>query len=238
MSANFIPPIPIGQFKPSSEAIASWLYQVWKYLQENPIPTEQDVAQEATTTAQNYVQATVPNMVASLISALSYSTFVDGTSLPIYRASNDEIGQDDLREAWDEGCRFALVDDDSVFVMIKNGDDIDLLQILTENQAQGVLSVNGQTGNVTLPYIPDMVRSQVGTTDSNTGLASLSIETLGLTAVPKIVIATPAYYPANILYKRDESIADGANLLFEFRDVTTGALLKGHLFRISMACWY
>lgn len=150
MASNFIPPIPIGQFKPSSEAIASWLYEVWKYLQENPIPSGEDVSGEATQVAQNYVTVNVPPMIASAIAALQYSDFVNGTTLPVYRASNDEIDNPDLLEAWAEGCRFALVDDEAFFIMIKNGETVNLLQVLTEEQTQGVISVNGQTGNVIL----------------------------------------------------------------------------------------
>lgn len=150
MASNFIPPIPIGQFKPSSEAIASWLYEIWKYLQENPIPAGDDVSDEATRVAQNYVTVNVPPMIASAIAALQYSDFVNGTTLPVYRASNDEIDNPDLLEAWAEGCRFALVDDEAFFIMIKNGETITLLQVLTEEQAQGVVSVNGQQGVVIL----------------------------------------------------------------------------------------
>lgn len=148
MSANFIPPIPIGQFKPSSEAIASWLYEIWKYLQENPIPTSSDVTQEAAETAQNYIAVNVPPMIAAAIAGLEYSDLVTNTTLPIYRASNDEIGQADLLEAWNEGCRFALVDDEEFFIMIKNNETITLLQVLTEEQATNVVSVNGKTGVV------------------------------------------------------------------------------------------
>lgn len=154
MAANFIPPIDLGQFKPSAAAISSWLYEVWKYLQENPIPSADDITGDAEQVAENYVAANVPPMIASAIAALSYAQFVDGTTLPIYRAANDEIDNPDLLEAWDEGCRFALVDDESVYVMIRDGNTVNLLQILTEQQAEGVVSVNGQTGVVTLA-IPD-----------------------------------------------------------------------------------
>ena len=150
MASNFIPPIPIGQFKPSSEAIASWLYEVWKYLQENPIPASADVSQQAESVVQNYVSVNVPPMIAAAIAGLEYSDLVNNTTLPVYRASNDEIDNQDLLEAWGEGCRFALVDDESFFIMIKNGETINLLQVLTEQQSAGVISVNGYTGNVVL----------------------------------------------------------------------------------------
>ncbi len=165
MASNFIPPLPIGQFRPSSEAIASWLYEIWKYLQENPILSESEISGDAEEIAQNYVTENVPPMIASAIAALSYATFTTGTTLPIYRASNDEIGQQDLLEAWNDGCRFALVDDEAVYVMINNNATISLLQILTEEQTAAVLSVNGQTGNVVIPNASSLVAGLMSTGD-------------------------------------------------------------------------
>ena len=37
----FIPPINLGQFQPSPSTIAEWVYQIWQYLQENPIATKE-----------------------------------------------------------------------------------------------------------------------------------------------------------------------------------------------------
>lgn len=39
----FIPPINIGQFQPSPATIAEWVYQIWQFLQENPIATETEI---------------------------------------------------------------------------------------------------------------------------------------------------------------------------------------------------
>lgn len=143
MPANFIPPIDLGQFTPSAAAISSWLYQLWKYLQENPIPTVSDVE----TTAQNYVATNVPPMVGELIAVIGYSTLVEGQTVPIYRASSDEISQQDLLEAWNDGCRFVTVDDSLAYAMLKNGSTISLLAL------NPVRSVNGETGEVSL-FIP------------------------------------------------------------------------------------
>ena len=37
----FIPPINLGHFQPSPSTIAEWVYQIWQYLQENPIATKE-----------------------------------------------------------------------------------------------------------------------------------------------------------------------------------------------------
>lgn len=147
MASNFIPPIPIGQFKPSSEAIASWLYEVWKYLQENPIPSDSDIGTDIT----EIIAQNVPPMITEAIAGIEYSDIVTAAStLPVYRAANDEMGQQDLQDAWDEGCRFALVDDEAVYVLYKTGNTVNTLQILTQQQASSVISVNGKTGIVVL----------------------------------------------------------------------------------------
>lgn len=39
----FIPPINLGQFQPSPASIAEWVYQIWQFLQENPIATEEEI---------------------------------------------------------------------------------------------------------------------------------------------------------------------------------------------------
>lgn len=173
MATNFIPPIPIGQFRPSSEAIASWLYEVWKYLQEHPIPSAEDITGDAEEVAENYVTVNVPPMIAQAIAALSYNDFVNGTSLPIYRASNDEIGPEDLLEAWNEGCRLALVDDENVFIMYKDGNTVSLVQVLTEAQSAGVVSVNGESGIVTLDTSDIPNNSNVSGNTASNALNSL-----------------------------------------------------------------
>lgn len=40
---GFVPPLNIGGFQPSPATIAQWVYQIWQYLQENPIATEEQL---------------------------------------------------------------------------------------------------------------------------------------------------------------------------------------------------
>lgn len=39
----FVPPINLGQFQPSPATLAQWVYQIWQYLQENPIATQEQI---------------------------------------------------------------------------------------------------------------------------------------------------------------------------------------------------
>jgi hypothetical protein len=39
----FVPPINLGQFQPSPATLADWIYQIWNYLQNNPIATQEQI---------------------------------------------------------------------------------------------------------------------------------------------------------------------------------------------------
>lgn len=39
----FIPPMNLGQFQPSPATMSQWIYQIWQFLQENPIATETEI---------------------------------------------------------------------------------------------------------------------------------------------------------------------------------------------------
>lgn len=140
--ANFIPPLG-GVFKPNSADISSWLYQVWQYLQDNPIANIDELraliadtlpAEVATAVAEyleehpvevDYPVDSVNGRTGAV--TIEYAELVNGTSLPVYYAANDEIGPNDLLEAYAEGCRFVVVDGESVFVMVKEGNAVTLL---------------------------------------------------------------------------------------------------------------
>lgn len=158
---HFIPPIDIGQFQPSAAAISSWLYQIWKYLQENPIISPEEVETDVDSAIIKYMTENPPPVLSvngqlgNII--IAYNDLVKPSyTLPIYRASSDEVAQSDLLEAWDEGCRFLIVDDETPFMMMRNivsgNPRIDLIQLAIGGGEQGVTSVNGQTGAVVLTY--------------------------------------------------------------------------------------
>ena len=148
--ANFIPPINLGVFKPSSESLASWLYQVWQYLQENPIASEQELTEQITALLPPEIAAyleehpatvqSVNGMIGAVV--IAYSDLVLGETLPIYRATSLETTQTDLLEAWDEGCRFAVIDDSNVYVMLRDYDTITLLPIGGGGGGGGIQSIN------------------------------------------------------------------------------------------------
>lgn len=158
--ASFIPPIDLGQFTPSAAAITSWLYQVWKYLQENPIADQSEIQTTVTDTinevlppevadaVDEYMQQhpiSVPvTSVNGLIGAvvITYASLVTGETTPIYRASSSEITQADLLDAWNDGCRFAVVDDTTVYAILRDLDTFTLLPCGSGGGGSGIESIN------------------------------------------------------------------------------------------------
>jgi len=39
----FVPPLNMGQFQPSPATMSQWIYQIWQFLQDNPIATEEQI---------------------------------------------------------------------------------------------------------------------------------------------------------------------------------------------------
>ena len=146
--ARFIPPLG-GVFRPNSADISSWLYQIWQYLQDNPIANVDELraliadtlpAEVATAVAdyleEHPVEVDYPvDSVNGKTGAVTigYAELVNGTSLPVYYAANDEIGPNDLLEAYAEGCRFVVVDADlpnpNAYVMYKEENTVTLIPL-------------------------------------------------------------------------------------------------------------
>ena len=146
--AKFIPPLG-GVFKPNSADISSWLYQIWQYLQDNPIANVDELraliadtlpAEVATAVAEyldehpvevDYPVTSVNNHTGAVV--IQYAELVNGTSLPVYYAANDEIGPNDLLDAYAEGCRFVVVDADlpnpNAYVMYKEENTVTLIPL-------------------------------------------------------------------------------------------------------------
>ena len=212
--ANFIPPLG-GVFKPNSADISSWLYQIWQYLQDNPIANvdelraliEETLPAEVATAVAEYLEehpVEVDYPVDSVNGktgavTIEYAELVNGTTLPIYRASNDEFGPNDLLEAYNEGCRFAVQDDSLFFVMLKNNNTITLLPITGGGGSggDGIQSINGTirpdgNGNVVV------TASNLPMSSSNSTTIKSAIE--AITPGPTMAQIVNAIYPIGSIY--------------------------------------
>lgn len=215
--ANFIPPLG-GVFKPNSADLASWLYQIWQYLQDNPIANIDELraliadtlpAEVATAVAEyleehpvevDYPVDSVNGRTGAV--TIEYAELVNGTTLPIYRASNDEFGPNDLLEAYNEGCRFAVQDDSLFFVMLKNNNAITLLPITGGgggggSGGDGIQSINSTirpdgNGNVVV------TASNLPMSSSNTTTIKSAIE--AITPGPTMAQIVNTIYPVGSIY--------------------------------------
>ena len=212
----FIPPINGGVFKPSSADIASWLYQIWSYLQENPIANETELTA--------LIEQTMPEAVAAYLAehpvevdypvdsvngktgavTIDYAELVNGTTVPVYRAANDEVGPTDLLDAYNEGCRFAVVDDTNTFVLLKNGNTIIMLPIGgggSSGGGDGIQSINGS-------IYPDGNGNAI-ITGSNLPMSSSDTTTLktAIDAKTTLTAVVNAVYPVGSVYISTASTA-------------------------------
>lgn len=123
---GFIPPFELGTFKPSAASLASWLYEIWQYLQQNPIPNDAEITEKVTEIVPPEVAAYMQEHPATVQSVngligavvIAYADLVSGSTVPVFRTTTIESTQADLLDAWDEGCRFTVIDDTNVYVML------------------------------------------------------------------------------------------------------------------------
>lgn len=135
--ANFLPPIDLGQWKPSSAAISSWLYEIWKYLQENPISSEEEltalinerVPEEITEyLAEHPVTAPVTSVNTKTGNVvISYGDLTANMTFPIVYPDDisDLSSQSFLLSAYADGARFAFwIGTNTLYVLDKVGDTV------------------------------------------------------------------------------------------------------------------
>lgn len=119
---GFVPPLNLGGFQPSPATLAQWVYQIWQYLQENPIATQEQLQEYIGTfittspTVQGMIgegvdQYLVDNPPAAPVQSvqgkkgavqLAYNEIVPASNaVPVYKASstpntNTLVGQYNL----------------------------------------------------------------------------------------------------------------------------------------------
>lgn len=137
----FIPPINLGSWKPSPATLSEWIYQIWKYLQENPIATQEQIKAYV----QEVIGSDVGDILPEILPAeldyyfeqnpidfpvdsvngkfgtvlLELADIVKSDSLlPIVSLANDEADQTTLVNAFIDGARFCLIDETNLSVML------------------------------------------------------------------------------------------------------------------------
>ena len=156
MRILFVPPINIGSWKPSPGTLSEWIYQIWKYLQDNPIANQQQITEYV----QSVIGEDVGNVITEILPGQLDNYFEDNpidfpvdsvcgkigtvlleladivksdSMLPIVSLANDEADQDALIEAFEAGARFCLIDDTDLSVMLPTygaGDAVTAISLL------------------------------------------------------------------------------------------------------------
>lgn len=101
----FTPPLNMGQFQPSPATMSQWIYQIWKFLQENPIATETEIREfiqselvQSETLAnaiEDYLTENPPEAPVQSVQGktgavtLAYSDIVPASNaVPVYKAAS------------------------------------------------------------------------------------------------------------------------------------------------------
>ena len=179
MSSNFTPPIAIGGYKPTPGTLSEFIYQVWAYLNDTPIPDDEDIAEQVKTYVEDnpefanviaeivdeYIEANPPEAPVQSVNGetgavvLDYKDIVPSNiQIPvwIHNTANapDATTIAGLRQ---NGFRFTFNSDTSkLSVIMPNG--------TLNSVVSGVSSVNGLSGNVVLESPDILVDSDDGDT--------------------------------------------------------------------------
>lgn len=137
----FIPPINLGGWKPSPATMSEWIYQIWKYLQENPIATQEQIKEFINEQIGDDISEKLPDILPEELDKyfeenpidfpvdsvngklgavlLELADIVQSDSmLPVVSLANDEADQVTLVNAFIDGARICVIDEESVSVML------------------------------------------------------------------------------------------------------------------------
>lgn len=137
----FIPPINLGGWKPSPATMSEWIYQIWKYLQENPIATQDQIKQYIEEQIGDDIAEKLPDILPEELDSyfeehpidfpvdsvngkignvlLELADIVQSDSmLPVVSLANDEADQETLIESFEAGARICVIDEESASIML------------------------------------------------------------------------------------------------------------------------
>lgn len=187
--SRFIPPFSLGGFKPSPATISEFIYQIWLYLQQNPIMPEDEIKQEIADTippaVKDYVENN-PELSESIAEIVDDYLTENPPEAPV-QSVNQQTGDVviDYKSLVPANVQIpvfihntAATPTGSTVVGLRNGgfrftfnsetarlSVINADYTLTEVAAGDVLSVNDKTGAVTLTAADIIVDPEDGDTN-------------------------------------------------------------------------
>lgn len=208
---TFSPPISLGGYRPTPGTLSEFIYQVWLYLSDNPIPDDSDVSEAvkeyveenpefANTIAEivdEYIAENPPDVPVESVQGmtgavvLAYNNIVPNTSqIPVHvNASNPT--QASLVSLYNQGYRFFYNSTTALLYVINN-----LGEISSVGSPVSVTSVNGSTGAVVLDGNDLLVSNTEGSSWGDFTLSEVlnNLFHVGFTIVTK---AAPAVWNPN-----------------------------------------
>lgn len=165
MSSIFTPPLSLGGYKPTPGTLSEFVYQVWAYLNSNPIPDDSDISEEvkkyieenpefSSTIAEivdEYIAENPPESPVESVQGktgvvvLNYQDIVSSDNpIPVYvNASNPS--QQSLVTLYTYGYRFFYNSTTALLYVVSR-----LGELSSVGSPVSVTSVNGSTGAVQL----------------------------------------------------------------------------------------
>ena len=220
---GFIPPLNLGGFQPSPATLAQWVYQIWQYLQENPIATEEQLKEYIGTfiTTSPETQAMIGAGVEEYLTEnppaapvqsvqgktgavqLAYNEIVPASNaVPVYKASstpstNTLVGQYNL------GYRlFVNTATQEIYTISPAG----TLSIVGRGNFDGTtIDLNTAQGDTTIAEALNEVSEDVSTLNTNVG--TLQGDVTALKTLSRSAVTGSQYtFVTNEIVKRGDAV--------------------------------
>lgn len=244
---GFIPPLNLGGFQPSPATLAQWVYQIWQYLQENPIATQEQLQEYIGTfiTSSPETQAMIGAGVEEYLTEnpptapvqsvqgktgavqLAYNEIVPASNaVPVYKASstpstNTLVGQYNI------GYRLFVNTATQEIFTISPAGALSLVgrgkfdgTTVDLNSAQGDTSIS-EAINEQVTNISELT-SEVNTIDDEINTINSSISTLNTAVTP--VTGTPINISTSVTDYLLQRIGQLVVLTFRVVDPGTASL--------------
>ena len=220
---GFVPPLNLGGFQPSPATLAQWVYQIWQYLQENPIATQEQLQEYIGTFittspetqamigagVEEYLTENPPTAPVQSVQGktgsvqLAYNEIVHASNaVPVYKASstpntNTLVGQYNL------GYRlFVNTATQEIFTISPAG----ALSLVGRGKIDGTnIDLNSAQGDTTIAEAVTEVSEDV--TSLNTSVGTIQDDVTALKALSRSAVTGSQYtFVTNELVKRGDVV--------------------------------
>lgn len=220
---GFIPPLNLGNFQPSPATLSQWIYQIWQYLQENPIATEEQLKEYIGTFittspetqtmigegVEQYLTENPPTAPVQSVQGktgavqLAYNEIVPASNaVPVYKASSTP-STNTLAGQYNLGYRlFVNTATQEIFTISPAG----VLSLVGRGKIDGTtIDLNSAQGDTTIAEALTEVSEDVSTL--NTSVGTLQEDVTALKTLSRSQVGESQYtFVTNELVKRGDVV--------------------------------